>query len=72
MKRSILPRLADRVFAVRAAWRQQVPLRVRVEAVRSAASQEEAVSDGGRVPENSLGGPPVRRVTRTEPESRVA
>ena len=65
MKQSILPRLAERVFAVRAAWRQQVPLRIRVESVRSVAGGETAIAP-------STGGPPVRRVARSEVDSQVA
>lgn len=38
MAKPTFSKLAERVFAVRAAWRRTIPVRVRVEAVRRAAS----------------------------------
>ena len=76
------PRLSERVFAVRAAWRRQVPLRIRVEAVRKASAEAAALAGNdvpvkvnaeGRAPqERSFGGPPVRLVDLNSTESRVA
>ena len=79
MAKPTFPKLSERVFAVRAAWRRQVPLRVRVEAVREAAARNGSpvrVIRGG--PEVGTGealpaGPPVRQVRLdANPESRVA
>ena len=69
MDKTPFPKLARRVFAVRAAWRQQVPLQVRVDAVRSAAGGGE-----GEVPVGNGGvsGPPVKRVEIADSGSRVA
>lgn len=79
MAKPTFPPLSRRVLAVRAAWRRQVPIKVRVEAVRQAARQRQ-----GEVPvrhderpapvesvnrPSSAGGPPVRRI---QFESQVA
>ncbi len=78
MARITFPKLSERVFAVRAAWRRQLPLRVRVEAVRRAASSVPVVNGDAANPVDSAtqpsspGGPPVRRVRLEAAEPRVA
>lgn len=66
MDKTPFPKLARRIFAVRAAWRRQLPLKVRIEAVRSAAGGAVPVGNGGAA------GPPVKRVELTDSDSRVA
>jgi hypothetical protein len=76
------PKLSERVFAVRAAWRRQMPLRVRVEAVRRAAKESDnaipvqVTGASNRVESSpqpsSIGGPPVRQVSYSDGDSRVA
>lgn len=79
MAKPTFPKLAERVFAVRAAWRRTIPVRVRVEAIRRAASLRDdsvpVIKGEGPDPVGSgtqpslVGGPPVRRI---EFDARVA
>ncbi|MCB1230544.1 MAG: hypothetical protein KDN19_09775 [Verrucomicrobiae bacterium] len=82
MAKTTFPKLSERVFAVRAAWRRQIPLRVRVEAVREAVSRTNSAVPvingtasnpvGSTTQPSSIGGPPARLVRMETPESRVA
>lgn len=74
MARITFPNLSERVFAVRAAWRRQIPLRIRVEAVRKAASLASVPVNRVESPTqpSSVPGPPVRAVRVDVPDFRVA
>lgn len=82
MTRTTFPKFSERVFVVRAAWRRQIPLRVRVEAVREAADRSgtaiPVITSNSASPgefstqPSSMGGPPLRQVQLEMPESRVA